>query len=205
MLISLLINLNKCRDYLVNAYYEKKLNISTSEIVELESYKFWIPELENARKYQATHYRLLNYLFKYLQKNFDLQNYQFIDYGCGKGRVLYKALNYEFKSVCGIDISSELLDLAKKNCIKHSNFRNLSLLNTEASKFIPNQKSIHFFYNPFDEYILDKVIKNNTKISGQIFILVNTLRENILIENNLELTKVFNSIDHNKRIVVYRN
>lgn len=45
----------------------------------------------------------------------DLEDYTFIDLGCGKGRVLMMASEYPFRAIGGIELSPELVWCARKN------------------------------------------------------------------------------------------
>ena len=85
----------------------------------------------------------------------------FLDIGCGKGFVLYRAYRSGFGRVHGIDISDELCKVAARNmkilgisgnatveCIDATSFRNL-----DGYSFI-------FMNNPFSGEVMKKVVHN---------------------------------------------
>ncbi len=39
----------------------------------------------------------------------------FVEYGCGKGQVMFLAAHYPFKRIIGIDLSEQLVDIARRN------------------------------------------------------------------------------------------
>jgi methylase of polypeptide subunit release factors len=39
----------------------------------------------------------------------------FVDFGCGKGRVLYLACRHPFKEVIGVDLSPAVVEAARRN------------------------------------------------------------------------------------------
>jgi SAM-dependent methyltransferase len=107
-----------------------------------------------------------NYLFYRLIKkvpnlSLDMPDY-FIDIGCGKGKqCIYANKYFHFKKIIGIDFSPELIAIARKNSEKLG-LNNFQFIHADASNWIiGNKKSIIFLYNPFNEIILEKFLKNN--------------------------------------------
>ncbi|HEY3706754.1 MAG TPA: class I SAM-dependent methyltransferase, partial [Terracidiphilus sp.] len=50
-----------------------------------------------------------------LETGMGVEDYSFIDLGCGKGRVVLLASEYPFRAVRGIDLSADLIRVAGKN------------------------------------------------------------------------------------------
>lgn len=86
-----------------------------------------------------------------------------VDFGCGKGRVLLIAAERGIKQARGIEYARELCETAKRNCAEYRR-----RLKTDASfeiiesdvldyKLRPDE-NIFFFYNPFDAFILNKIL-----------------------------------------------
>lgn len=89
----------------------------------------------------------------------------FVDIGSGKGRVLLIASQYGFRKVVGIEFSGELCAIARKNVEAFSrNARPLSVIEvieTDATKYrFGAEDRVFFMYNPFDAFILAKVVDN---------------------------------------------
>jgi len=88
----------------------------------------------------------------------------FVDFGCGKGRVIYLASRYRFKEVIGVDVSESALEVARKNLEKTRSRRRcgkVTLCHVDATQYpIPPEMSVAFFYNPFRGNVFESVIGN---------------------------------------------
>jgi len=140
---------------------ERKYGINTTRINNLKN----LPvkgNLENAEIYQGASYYLLESLFGYLQSI--NANYHILDLGCGKGRVLAVASWYGFKKITGIEFSDELCAIARKNITPvQLRFpeKILNVIHANAADYeIEGDTNVFFFFNPFDETVMLKVVKN---------------------------------------------
>jgi 16S rRNA G966 N2-methylase RsmD len=89
-----------------------------------------------------------------------IQKELFIDYGSGKGAALIHAHNLGFKAVYGVEFAKELNDTSLEN-IKKLNLKNIYSLNEDATTFMPpKETTLIYFFNPFDEVVMKKVIEN---------------------------------------------
>jgi SAM-dependent methyltransferase len=93
------------------------------------------------------------------------KNYGFVDFGCGKGRVLLLALKYGFTTVRGIEFAQSLCEIARNNVKifrKRTGLKGKAEVVCEDVVFYRIRPDEHIFYlfNPFDEEVLRKVIKN---------------------------------------------
>jgi len=152
-------------------------------------------------EYCPTNRVALEYVFNFLSKNYNLKEFNFIDFGCGKGRVLIEATKYGFKNIIGIEFTKELFAIASENIAK-LNIKNCKLYNIDATKFNFKNingggKMIYYFYNPFVGKTFKKVIENikSSKNSGLI-VYVNPICKDVL--------KDFKEIDRFKdEVVIY--
>jgi predicted RNA methylase len=92
----------------------------------------------------------------------------FVDFGCGKGATLVYASELGFKKLVGIEFSSKLAETALDNLKKLSDQNgakvNFEIINTDAALFdIPSEADCFYFFNPFDGFILNKVLQNITR------------------------------------------
>ena len=71
--------------------------------------------------YSKTDERHLRDIFQKLDFSKGLK---LLDVGCGKGVVLREAAKFPFKRIAGIEISSELVRIARKNSCRGREFRN---------------------------------------------------------------------------------
>lgn len=92
----------------------------------------------------------------------DYSRYTFVDYGSGKGRVLLLAARYPFRRVVGVEMSAALNAAAAANIRSYERLNRLStaieLVQGDARNFVvPGGDLIAYFYNPFDESVLQSV------------------------------------------------
>ena len=84
----------------------------------------------------------------------------FIDYGSGKGAALIHAKSFGFEEVYGVEFAKELNDTSIEN-IKKLKLSNIHSLHQDATTFIPpKETTVIYFFNPFDEVVMSKVIEN---------------------------------------------
>jgi SAM-dependent methyltransferase len=89
----------------------------------------------------------------------------FVDIGSGKGRVLLIASQYGFRKVVGIEFSGELCATARKNVElffrKATRHSPIEVIEADATEYkFQGEDQVFFMYNPFDGFILAKVIEN---------------------------------------------
>jgi 16S rRNA G966 N2-methylase RsmD len=103
-----------------------------------------------------------NRVFKDLEEitGKELDKSLFIDYGSGKGAAIIHASKFGFKKTIGIEFAKELHDTSVEN-IKKLGFSNVESLHADATEFLPpSDVSIIYFFNPFDEVVMQKVVDN---------------------------------------------
>jgi SAM-dependent methyltransferase len=91
------------------------------------------------------------------------REYTFIDFGCGKGRMLFMAMALPFRSIIGVELRKELSDQAAVNLQKdrRAASRNARCVNANAMDFeFPDEKMVLYFFNPFGEGVLQAVLQN---------------------------------------------
>jgi len=96
----------------------------------------------------------------------DPGEYTFIDFGSGKGRMLFMAARHGFKRLLGIELRRELHNQAFKNAreCRHVGAGFIESLNMDASEYeFPEEKLVLFFFNPFGSEVMAKVLGKLTK------------------------------------------
>jgi 16S rRNA G966 N2-methylase RsmD len=84
----------------------------------------------------------------------------FIDYGSGKGAAIIHAKNLGFNETIGIEFAKELHETALSN-IRKLGLTKVTSLYQDATTFIPPPyTSVIYFFNPFDEVVMEKVAQN---------------------------------------------
>ena len=91
-----------------------------------------------------------------------------VDFGCGKGRVLLVASEFEFLQIKGIELTTELSEIARRNCeiykSRHKTNANFEVIEHDATtyKILPTE-NVFFMFNPFHAPIVQKVMENLEK------------------------------------------
>ncbi|MBS1634391.1 MAG: methyltransferase domain-containing protein [Bacteroidetes bacterium] len=146
--------------------YEKKLNIHTARIENLDELTLAGENKRENHHYQGASYMILFRIMAWFPEH--IKTKPFIDYGCGKGRALFVAEQNGFTHLIGVDIAQELLHDAKQNLLSFRKKNPGSLFQfvfEDATRFqIPADASVFYFFNPFGEVIL-KQVANSIKES----------------------------------------
>ncbi len=95
--------------------------------------------------------------------------YTFIDYGCGKGRALLMASEFAFRRIVGVEYSAELAAIARRNIgLYRSDSQQcqaITVIEGNAAAFQPpDEPTVYFLHNPFDEVILADVLRRIARI-----------------------------------------
>lgn len=140
---------------------EKKYRINTTSYSNLSRYKITGNQLAHATEYMPVNYFTLEQLLSHLPDN--ATKGVFLDIGCGKGRAMCVAASYGFKKVTGIDFAKQLIDAAEKNLAQTKDLHpslEYSLLWKDVVSFeIGHEVSTVFMFNPFDEILMQTVIR----------------------------------------------
>jgi hypothetical protein len=76
-----------------------------------------------------------------------------LDYGCGKGRIVYQAASLPFRRVIGVEISRDLLDVAQRNVERNRHrlvCQDVELVCGDARTYeVPQDVTYVYMYNPF--------------------------------------------------------
>lgn len=140
---------------------EKKYGINTTGANELKSMEKQGIDISHATVYMPITYFQLEEIFRELP---NAERKHFMDIGCGKGRALCVAARHGYEKVTGIDFSEEFCATAKENLGKtRAAFPKLAYTVTvqDASLSpIPLDVDCIFFFNPFDEVIMTRVVRS---------------------------------------------
>jgi SAM-dependent methyltransferase len=146
-------------DWLIDYYLDRHFGVNTSNIVEARELRYNNPA---CLFYQPTVYRSV---YKTLNSaNIAKGNSVLLDYGCGMGRVLTVAARYPFRKVIGVELNSELSEIAIQNIRKaspHLKCQDVQVINQDAVSFaVPAEVDCFFFFHPFEGDVMARVIEN---------------------------------------------
>jgi SAM-dependent methyltransferase len=131
--------------------FDREYGTDTSGLVAREALHGDAESSKNAMFYAGSQPGILRRVFATLP---DKPEYTLVDLGCGKGRPLFVASEFPFKSIVGVDMSPDMLDVARSNAdVVRRNFphrRPITLVLGNASRFVPEAPRVVFFlYHPF--------------------------------------------------------
>jgi SAM-dependent methyltransferase len=142
--------------------FEKRFGMELNQIVSKVELNTIYPTKEHASPYMAVYTRNLRELFNEARKT-GLNFEYFIDVGCGKGKpCFYAKIKFPHAKIIGIDFSNLLIEIANSNKLKVFPNDNITFINLDATEYkIPQATNLIFLFNPFDNIILEKFIRNN--------------------------------------------
>lgn len=136
--------------------FDRKNNITTAGIIYQTDLRINNQNQAHAVYYQGSDALLFNNALSSLK--IDFNDYTFIDFGSGKGKALFLAAAYPFKKIIGIEFSEALDAVAREN-IRQFKKNNIEAYCMDVVDYkIPEGSVVCYFYDPFDEYIMSKVI-----------------------------------------------
>lgn len=144
----------------VDRWYDWRRGTRTAGWVPLDTFSIAGPNKERGRAYQATP----AFAFMRLLEEVPLpRDAGFVDFGCGKGRVLLLAAEAGFSCVVGIEFASELAAEARDNTSRwlgsNGNRCDISVVEGDVLEYdIAPRDRIFFLFNPFDDVILDRLL-----------------------------------------------
>lgn len=130
--------------------YDRRHGTDTSGEIRFEAL-----QIDSANKihgfwYRATPKPVFDGLMKTVDA--DLRDYSFVDFGCGKGRVLLFAAELPFRQVIGVEFAPELAEIARANAARRfgPDQDRIRVLTQDVADFvIPPGPCVLFFYTPF--------------------------------------------------------
>ena len=142
----------------------------------------------------STSIDFLTQLLKDLESSIEkpLEKNVFVDYGSGKGAAIIHAKQLGFTKTIGVEFAKELHEQAVKN-IEVLKLENIESLYADATSYeLPNDISVIYFFNPFDEIVMQKVIANimaqKSSFTNDVYVIYGNASCSILKEN-FELLK----------------
>ncbi|MEL7542371.1 MAG: methyltransferase domain-containing protein [Pseudomonadota bacterium] len=95
----------------------------------------------------------------------NLGQWNFIDIGTGRGRVVMEAAQHPFRRVVGVEFAQELAEAAEENVaampLERIAARRVGVVHADAAQWTPPPgPTIYFLYNPFDASVLQHFVRN---------------------------------------------
>ncbi len=193
----------------IDKYFDIKHKTDTSAWVSLDDLKIDDSKKKHAERYQQTYAVPLRKLFMKLKFP---PGKVFVDFGCGKGRVLLVASEFGFSEVRGIEFSPVLCDVAVENSLiykkKTQTKTNFVVIESDVIDYnFDDNEEVFFLYHPFDGYVMKQVIQNIHKSlqrqKRKIWIIYRNARFGSVIEQGINVKRVLKYFIWGQDFVVY--
>lgn len=143
--------------------FDRSLHVDTAGSIPLEDLA-----IDSENKTRGVYYEPTPPLvFRHILSKLDIDHreFQFIDFGCGKGRVVVLAARYPFAKITGIEFAPELAEVATRNLLTLRDdlqkCTNVEVLCMDATQYqIPDSKAVLYFFNPFDAMVMEAILRN---------------------------------------------
>ena len=157
-LINLAIKLKKRTNW-----FDISRNLDTSDCVDREFLfnEADSPNVKYMGRYVPTHFNQIKDSLDWLIA-FDptVLDHTFIDFGCGKGRVLIMAERMGFKKLIGVEFSQDMYEICRRN-LKKVNSKAVQVVQGDAVEYpLSGDVKTFYFCNPFAYFIFEKILNN---------------------------------------------
>lgn len=208
-------------EFLYNVFLEIEENILASVFDKILKVDFSKRYVLGAMRYNDTiiHYetikkRQFRYIIKHVNKNIDFKDKNIIDLGSGKGYLVY-LLNKtnKFNKVAGIELLSELHEIAINNMKRLNIYDKVELVNGDVRNFtgIDNFNYLLMF-NPFPKEAMKEVVKQiklslDRKPRKICIIYINAVQDKMLYSiPEIEKVKILNNMPcMGCKTIIYKN
>ena len=193
----------------IDKYFDIKHKTDTSTWVALNDLKINDSKKKHAERYQQTYAVPLRRLFLKLKFR---PGKVFVDFGCGKGRVLLVASKFGFKEVRGIEFSPVLCNVAIENSLiyneKNQTKTNFIVINSDVIDYkFDDSEEVFFLYHPFDGYVMKQVVQNIyeslQRQKRKIWIIYRNARFGSIVEQGIDVKRVLKFFIWGQDFVVY--
>jgi SAM-dependent methyltransferase len=163
---------SKIYDSIDDSDFDKKFHTNTAARIDHGDLNIPDPNAQrSATIYRTAPERFIRFLIENL--DIDFPEYDFVDIGCGKGRVLLVASSYPFRSIRGIELSRPAYIVAEHNLKIYRSVEqecfDIEIYNLDARNFEPNMtNTVYYFFEPFQFPTLVAVLARiSSKLKGQ--------------------------------------
>ena len=138
------------------------------------------------------------------------EEFLFVDLGSGKGRTLLLASQYPFKGIIGVELSENLHRIACRNIQiyrdKMQQCHKIQSICKDVEQYqMPNEKTVFYLYNPFDDHVMRSVLQNIEDSIHKHFkdIYIGYLKP--LHRNMFDCATFLQVVKETERYVIYQN
>jgi hypothetical protein len=146
--------------------YDRRFGVNTSGMVPTA--KLGISEEQRCHAVEYTPTMAVKFASLLSHLPLHYEKYAFVDFGCGKGRVLLIASDFPFHSIVGVELSPSLHCAAEENIARyrsrHQQCFDIDTVCADATAFeFPAEPLVLYFFNPFSDTIMRQVLDTLTR------------------------------------------
>ncbi len=187
---------------LYDGRFDRKFGTNTGGTIRLIDLDIDSKNLKYGIWYEPTSAVIFSHILSSLPSIVGLgyEDYVYIDYGSGKGRTLLLASDFPFAEIIGIEFSRELCRVAQSNVLLYrSKGQKCKKIRSECVDAVnyklSSKYSVCFFYNPFTEPVLQKVLGNIkatlNEMQGRVVVVyINPIYANVFDDCGLFENKI---------------
>ena len=152
--------------------FDMKHRVDTGGKISLWALNVNSPNARFGIQYGAIGEDSLRNALKYIAAGEDLNKFSFVDVGCGKGRPLLIANDFNFRQLIGVEFVPSLAEIARSNIIK-LDIKNAVVVEGDATVYpFPKEDMVIFLYNPFLRPVMEKMVNNlKNSMGGKLFVI----------------------------------
>jgi SAM-dependent methyltransferase len=203
----------KIYELIADKLFDIRYGIDTCTWSQLSELTIDSDNIDRGLEYEPTRMLAVRKLFNGI-KHIIPADSVFVDFGCGKGRVLLVASEFGFREARGVEFAHELSEIARKNCeiykIKTKFNGGFKITEGDVANYAINiDENVFFNYNSFDEVVMSQVLRNiiaSLKINPRKILLIfnNFKYEHLFeLENDFILLQEFSVT--NGKFIIYSN
>lgn len=176
--------------------FDWRYNIQTCGDSELDTLHISSGNALHGTPYIPTHPKAGRNTFENLPIQ-DFSRYTFIDFGSGKGRMLFIAAEFPFRKIIGVEFAPELHQIAVDNIRRYRNPQqkcfDLESVNCDAAEYpFPEGEMVLYFYFPFRKPVMEPLLARLDRS------LEEKPRDVVLAYANPELANLVDQMRHMK-------
>jgi SAM-dependent methyltransferase len=152
-----------------DAQFDKTLGVDTKGPIALSNLHIQSENIPHAIRYEPVNPALFRQALRSIPENF--ADFTFIDLGCGKGRALLLANEFNFAQIVGVEFAPQLAAIARNNCNRTG--VKATIHSQDAIEFaFPPGNLLVYLYNPFGPAVLNPVLNHLLQSQREKFYIV---------------------------------
>jgi len=153
--------LRKLHEGLIERFYNHQEERATGGTTSLGALTIDSPNKLSGSFYDPTPRLVIRWILSAIAG--DKEDWNFVDIGTGRGRVVLEAAKHGFRRVIGVEFAEELFAAAEANVaalpLGEIAAKRVSVVHADATEWAPpDGPTIFFLYNPFDARVMQRFL-----------------------------------------------